>query len=373
MLWDIFCRVIDNYGDIGVCWRLGAELARRGQHVRLWVDDASALAWMAPGATQGQWPGVQVCDWQHASQATVLSALPRADVWVEAFGCDIPLPFVAHGVQQTHAAGGPQPVWLNLEYLSAEPYVERSHGLQSPLLNGPAAGWRKTFCYPGFSLRTAGLLRDGGPAQAIAQPLDAATRAQRFRRLGVDWQGECVVLLFCYEPPLLADLLAQWAASATPLRVLVCSGRATVAVQALLGTRARHGALQVHYLAPLCQRDFDALLDACDLNLVRGEDSLARALWAGKPFVWHIYPQQDLAHAPKLEAFLEVLQCDPAVRRLHRAWNGLGDPAAAVDALQLLQPAHLPAWQLQVQEARQRLLELHELADWLVQFAAKNR
>jgi hypothetical protein len=20
--WDIFCRVIDNFGDIGVCWRL---------------------------------------------------------------------------------------------------------------------------------------------------------------------------------------------------------------------------------------------------------------------------------------------------------------------------------------------------------------
>ncbi|MEO7887531.1 MAG: elongation factor P maturation arginine rhamnosyltransferase EarP, partial [Polaromonas sp.] len=42
--WDIFCKVIDNFGDIGVCWRLAADLASRGHKVRLWVDDASALA-----------------------------------------------------------------------------------------------------------------------------------------------------------------------------------------------------------------------------------------------------------------------------------------------------------------------------------------
>ena len=46
--WDIFCQVIDNYGDIGVCWRLAAELAARGVQVQLRIDNASALAWMAP-------------------------------------------------------------------------------------------------------------------------------------------------------------------------------------------------------------------------------------------------------------------------------------------------------------------------------------
>jgi len=59
MQWDLFCRVIDNFGDIGVCWRLAADLAGRGEAVRLWTDDAGALAWMAP---QGA-PGVQVCAW----------------------------------------------------------------------------------------------------------------------------------------------------------------------------------------------------------------------------------------------------------------------------------------------------------------------
>ena len=47
--WDIFCKVIDNYGDMGVCWRLAADLASRAHRVRLWVDDLAALSWMAPG------------------------------------------------------------------------------------------------------------------------------------------------------------------------------------------------------------------------------------------------------------------------------------------------------------------------------------
>ena len=51
--WDIFCQVIDNFGDIGVCWRLAADLAARGHQVRLWVDDASALHWMAPQGAAG--------------------------------------------------------------------------------------------------------------------------------------------------------------------------------------------------------------------------------------------------------------------------------------------------------------------------------
>jgi hypothetical protein len=55
----LFCKVVDNYGDIGVCWRAAADLASRGQRVRLWCDDPRALAWMAPGGS----PQVQVMPW----------------------------------------------------------------------------------------------------------------------------------------------------------------------------------------------------------------------------------------------------------------------------------------------------------------------
>ena len=89
MLWDIFCKVIDNHGDIGVGWRLSAELAARGERVRLWVDDPSALAWMAP---QGQ-PGVEVIRWDAqvgGAGSAKESAVVPGDVVVEAFGCGLP-------------------------------------------------------------------------------------------------------------------------------------------------------------------------------------------------------------------------------------------------------------------------------------------
>ena len=63
MLWDIFCKVIDNHGDIGVCWRLATQLAARGHEVRLWVDDAAALDWMAPGGHDR----VQVLAWKRGT------------------------------------------------------------------------------------------------------------------------------------------------------------------------------------------------------------------------------------------------------------------------------------------------------------------
>ena len=125
MRWDLFCRVIDNFGDIGVCWRLAADLAARGDTVRLWVDDARALAWMAP---QGA-PRVEVHAWAESAQAE------PAEVVVEAFGCDPPEAFVARMAARTAP-----PRWINLEYLSAEPYVERSHRLPSPQLAGPGRG-----------------------------------------------------------------------------------------------------------------------------------------------------------------------------------------------------------------------------------------
>jgi uncharacterized repeat protein (TIGR03837 family) len=102
MLWDIFCRVIDNHGDLGVCWRLSVNLAARGQRVRLWVDDASALAWMAPQANLNAegWAhlslptgNVEVRPWNTALTKTSKAS----DVWVEAFGCELPRALCAMG------------------------------------------------------------------------------------------------------------------------------------------------------------------------------------------------------------------------------------------------------------------------------------
>jgi len=326
MLWDLFCRVIDNHGDLGVCWRLAADLAARGEHVRLWVDDGATLRWMAPQGADG----VEVHAWPSAD-------LPAAagDVVIEAFGCELP----AHVVQCMAAAPRP-PVWINLEYLSAEAVVERNHRLASP----QAGGLRKWFFYPGFTERTGGLLREPD-LQARQRAFDATAWLAGH---GVPRaEGEQVVSLFCYEQPALDAWLDRWAQR--PTRLLVTVGHPARQVRELLGPALARGALRATLLPALTQPGYDELLWAADSNLVRGEDSFVRAQWAGKPFVWHIYPQDDGAHTAKLDAFLSrfLHDAEPSVSTqvgaAFREWNGMALPSGTF-AIDVNWQRHARAW-----------------------------
>ena len=361
--WDIFCRVIDNHGDIGVCWRLAADLAARGHSVRLWVDDGRALTWMAPDAHEGRWPGIEVRDWALSADPETLASLAPADVWIEAFGCDIPTGFLAHQLTARPERG--QATWINLEYFSAEAFAERTHGLPSPVMQGVAKGCTKYFYYPGLTPGSGGLLREH----------DLIERRRRFDRAawlaeqGIAWQGERLVSLFCYEPAALGQLLRALTVNQRPTRLLVTHGRATAAMQALPERQwaSENGchSLVMTFLPPLTQLDFDHLLWSCDLNFVRGEDSLVRAIWAGKALVWQIYPQHDGAHHVKLRALLDGLGAPASLRHAHSLWNTLdghstaSEPAMAFD---------LAAWTACVERARQNLLEQTDLVTRLLNF-----
>ena len=346
MQWDIFCRVIDNHGDLGVCWRLACQLAALGERVRLWVDDATALHWMAPAGCDG----VRVIDWLDAAAVQAAAAAPPPDVLVEAFGCE-PAPELIARFAEPVPAGKPDRAWINLEYLSAEPYVERLHGLPSPVFKGPGAGLTKRFFYPGFTAGTGGLLREPELMERQAR----FDRAQWLQAQQIPRRNERLVSLFCYEPPALAALLARLESDAEPTRLLVTAGRATRAVEAWVSSQSLpdrwpggRGTLSISYLPHLTQRDFDHLLWACDLNFVRGEDSLVRALWAGAPLVWQIYPQDDDAHHAKLGAWLDWLDAPPSLRLFQRVWNGFDD--SPLPALETLGP-----WRETAQRARRRL------------------
>jgi uncharacterized repeat protein (TIGR03837 family) len=351
-LWDIFCNVIDNHGDLGVCWRLTRQLLAQGQSVRLWVDDASALTWMAPEANTQ--PNLQVLPWADASQSEVLKRLKPADVWIEAFGCTLPEAFVAHGVA-THAQ---QPAWINLEYLSAEDWVPRMHNMPSPVMGGPAKGWTKTFFYPGFTPDTGGLLREKDLLERQERFDRAAWRQQHAPDLA---PGGLLISLFCYEPAALHQLLKQL--QGKPHHLLVTPGRPLAAVQKALAQMSADGPqLNWSALPYTDQNGFDEMLWACDLNFVRGEDSLVRSIWAGQPFIWHIYPQGDNAHHAKLEAFLEWMQAPESLKRVHRSWNG-------IQAINWAEIDHesLCEWNEFVKHAQQRLLCQTDLTSQLDQ------
>jgi uncharacterized repeat protein (TIGR03837 family) len=354
--WDIFCKVVDNYGDLGVSWRLSRDLAARGQRVRLWVDDASALQWMAPLGC----PDVEVRAW---TRPLSLQGVTVGEVLVEAFGCQITPELIAIHAHRTRAEGR-KVAWINLEYLSAETYVERSHGLSSPVLCGPGAGLTKHFFYPGFTPRTGGLLREPNLQRRQA----GFDRTSWLRQRGIEWQPEQqLVSLFCYEPGALHQLLDQLTGQSVPTRLLVTPGRASAAVQSAIENKNRlqpwwneRGVLSISYLPALDQIDFDHLLWSCDLNFVRGEDSLVRALWAGRPLVWQIYPQHDDAHHGKLEAFLETINAPASLRRFHRTWNNVDQGP--------LETMALPAWGEAIRAARAQLLQQPDLVGQLLEF-----
>ncbi|MDH0304838.1 MULTISPECIES: elongation factor P maturation arginine rhamnosyltransferase EarP [unclassified Pseudomonas] len=368
--WDIFCTVVDNYGDIGVTWRLARQLA--SEHdlaVRLWVDDLHAFARLCPEAdsqAMQQWQqGVEVrhwpAEWQDAEPAQVV---------VGAFACQLPQGYVAAmGSQPT------PPLWLNLDYLSAEDWVEGCHGLPSPQANG----LRKFFFFPGFTEHTGGLLREASllpRCEAFRQTPGA--RARFLEALGIQPQeGARLISLFAYENPQLGNWLDVLAADAHPVHLLVPQGRILGDLGDWLGEADlpvgalhRRGALTVQVLPFVSQDDYDRLLWSCDFNAVRGEDSFVRAQWAGVPMLWHIYIQEENAHWEKLEAFLALYRrglsdaAGQALTGLWRAWN-MDRPMG--QAWQALQPhwdevrEHARQWQA-AQAARP------DLATRLVQF-----
>jgi uncharacterized repeat protein (TIGR03837 family) len=373
----IFCKVVDNYGDIGICWRLARQLQREHDvAVTLWVDDLASFRRICPevdtAAEEQAVQGVTVRHWR--SQEGSYAVQDVADIVIEFFACDIPPGYI-----QAMAQCEPRPVWLNLEGLTAEEWVEGCHKLPSM---HPRLKLTKHFFFPGFTAQTGGLLRErelDGARQAFQSD---PRQVQAFlRELGLP-QAEIDALkvsLFCYPHAPVAALFEAWRAGTEPVTCLVPEGVAAAAVEGFLGTRgvpgavATRGALTVRVLPFLAQPDYDRLLWACDLNFVRGEDSWVRAQWAGKPFIWHIYPQDENLHHKKLRAFLAryAAGLDSLVAfSLH--WNGA---AADGDWTTLWSALRHDAARLEARPAewQAEMLKNGDLAANLLAFAASLR
>lgn len=305
----IFCKVVDNYGDIGICWRLARQFAHEhGIVVTLWVDDLASFRRIWPqvdvSADLQLVDGVTVRWWR--SQEGVFAAGDVAEVVIEFFGCDIPPGYI-----EAMAQCEPRPAWINYEGLSAEEWVEGCHRLPSM---HPRLPLTKHFFFPGFTASTGGLLREAALLGERAA-FQSSREAQHafLSRLGLTEaeMASLKVSLFCYPVAPVAELLSAWEQGGSAVTCLVPEGVAADAVQAFLGAEGRagavrtRGALTVRVLPFVPQTDYDRLLWACDVNFVRGEDSWVRAQWAARPFIWHIYPQDENLHHKKLRAFLQ--------------------------------------------------------------------
>lgn len=373
--WDVFCRVVDNYGDAAVCWRLARQLAaEHGLTVRLWMDDLSPLHQLNPRisgeATAQQVDGVDISQRQALDGPGGYDA---PDVVIEAFGCGLP-----ESCMQAMAQRQPSTLWITLEYLSAEPWVSTHHGLPSP---PPRLPLQRYYFFPGFEAGTGGLLREQGLLEKRrALQGDAAARERFWAALGfAPPPAEAkVVSLFGYENPAVATLMDIWTRG-DPVVAVIPPSRLRPEVAAFFGvkdpadgTTQVRGSVEARFIPFLPQQRYDELLWLCDWNFVRGEDSFVRAQWAARPLVWHIYPQQEGAHWAKLNAFLDryaegmEAELAGALKAFWQGWNG-GPPEHMAGAWKTLAvhgknlEDHSLAWS-------SRLAGLGDLAGNLVQF-----
>lgn len=354
---DIFCRVIDNYGDIGVCWRLARQLAREhGWLPRLWIDDLAAFGRLEaradPRSPEQTLEGIRIVHWTRPAPDLV-----PGDVVIEAFACDPPPAFVHRMQDQLR-----RPVWINLEYLSAEEWIEHCHALPSPQPGGLA----KHFFFPGFTERSGGLIREAGLLrERDALQADSRARAAFLGTLGLPPPDDAtrLVTLFCY-PDAPATVLADTLARADRPCVLAIAQGVAPYLPA-----GRQGALQIVRIPFLPQPDYDRLLWSADLNFVRGEDSFVRAQLAGRPMVWHIYPQAQAAHIDKLSAWLARYPASPAARDINTAWNGESDHATMAQRLQAgLAADAWPQWERDARQWSDTLAGQTDLATRLDRF-----
>ncbi|NHZ44316.1 elongation factor P maturation arginine rhamnosyltransferase EarP [Massilia aquatica] len=374
----LFCRVVDNYGDIGICWRLARQLEREhGIAVTLWVDDLHSFRRICPdidpaGARQ-EVDGVLVRHW--AGQDGVFAPADIADIVIEFFACDIPPGYIT-----AMARCDPRPVWFNLEGLSAEEWVEGCHTLPS---SHPRLPLTKHFFFPGFTAKTGGLMREATLDDERRRfQADPATMADFLGQFGVTPQemASTKVSLFCYPHAPVAQLFAAWQGGAQAITCLVPDGVAKEAVETFLqapadpGAVHTRGALTVRVLPFVAQPDYDRLLWACDLNFVRGEDSFVRAQWAGRPFIWHIYPQDENLHHKKLRAFLQRYATgSDSLSALSLCWNGATphdpDPAPLWPPFQ----SDLPEMHARADEWQRQMLANGDLTSNMLIFASSLR
>lgn len=334
----LFCNVIDNFGDIGVSWRLAQAVQRElGCTVHLWVDDLCALRALCPDlpAPPCLHQNIHIHTWR-PDDADDVSRLAAPHIVIETFACHLPDNVLA--VIQKN-----QPLWLNWEYLSAEASNERLHLLPSVQANGLS----KYFWFMGFSEKSGGLIREGD----FAQRIEYDSRLFR-RQIQLGEKSTPEWLLFGYHSPVWAKWLHTWQQHGQPMTLLLAGNQIIdslkqahmIPAHALLhnGDTFQTACIRLIKIPFVAQQDFDRLLQLADGLIVRGEDSFVRAQLAGKPFFWHIYPQDEKVHLGKLHAFWSKVQPNypPEIWTAHQS---LSDELN--NAHELSDPSRLQAWQ----------------------------
>lgn len=320
MNFDIFCNVVDNFGDAGVCLRLARELTVLGDSVCLYCNNPATLNTIVNSSDlENEKLCLKIWD-KHTKDSYQAS-----EVAVAAFSCRIEDEILKKIEDDSKLI-------INLEYLSAEPFVDDFHTLPSPLYKIPCC-----FFFPGFTSKSGGLNFESSFMKKIKN-------SKELHLNGSGCKKPLTITLFSYSNPSSAQLFHEL--TSEPIfkgaKLLVFEGLPLDNFNKRLNLHLKvndeavlENDLEVKVLPMLSQDEYDDLILSSDLNFVRGEDSISRAILSGLPFIWQIYPQDENAHIVKLNSFLDRIQeyCKNSdekerfrlMRQVMLAYNGAAD------------------------------------------------
>jgi uncharacterized repeat protein (TIGR03837 family) len=291
---DIFCDVVDNFGDAGVCFRLARSLKSEdpGLEIRVFTNDLSAFSAMSREIDHEK-KIQKVRDINLLSYDVITEGYLKnyqiPPLVIEAFACHIPELYYTKALDSDC-------VIINLDHLSAEKWIEGVHLKES--LTGRKA--KKYFFMPGFNQNSGGLILD----RRLSDEEAVLKRSEFIKLFGFTDPG-LLATVFTYEHDF-ESLISDIKDSGRKVNMAVFGEKSRNSIEPLMNLQDHN--LKIVLSEFLGQDDYTDLLKVSDLNIVRGEDSWARACLSGKPFIWHAYNQEDNYQLVKIKAFLEILE-----------------------------------------------------------------
>ena len=279
---DIFCQVIDNYGDVGVAYRLAREFKRvyPNKKLRFVINQIEELNLIRKSED------IEIILYKDISKIE-----NSADLIIESFGCEIPKEYMDKALKKSKLI-------INLEYFSAEKWVDDFH-LQESFLGG---NLKKYFFIPGLSKKSGGILLDNEFLERKKKV--EANKEYYLEKFEIKEKYDLIGSVFSYEKNF-DSLIEELKKLNKKVILLILSEKTQKNFIKYFDNGNNYDKIKFVKLPFFTYDKYEELLALCDFNLVRGEDSFVRALLLGKPFLWHIYPQGENTHIKKLESFLE--------------------------------------------------------------------
>lgn len=280
---DIFCEVIDNYGDAGTAYRLYKEIKNnfKDVYVRLFINKFEEI-----NLIKNKDEEINIFKYEEANN------LETADLIIECFACNILDKYLDRAYDNSK-------IWINLEYFSAEDWIEDFHLQESLLSRGKI---KKYFFMPGITKKSGGLIVD-------KEFLETKLKVQKnktfyLKKYNIPENYDYLISIFSYEKNFdkFIDFLEK---SSKKFVILILSEKTQKNFTKYFDKFKKCDRIEAVNLKFLSLKEYEEILSLCDCNFVRGEESFSRSLILGKPFLWHIYPQENNLHLKKLNDFLK--------------------------------------------------------------------